>query len=161
MLERWREPGAGSCLTSCQSRLRDLFNAKTRDLLPQAVEGGGGDTPYSLHQLAAKPGRCVSPSLCPNRWTTERRSRVVIRQHGAFTAPAPHDSDGKGEQPDWAATSGPCWAKVVFFLSDSSRTVYSSYPCCQCVTHSRLGPPQSGSRQLHAMLHAWPGGRST
>lgn len=95
MLERWRRPGARSCLTSCQGRLSDLFNAKTRDLLPQAVEGGGGDTPYSLHQLAAKPGRCVSPSLCPNRWTTERRSRGVIRQHGAFTAPAPHDSDGK------------------------------------------------------------------
>ena len=44
MLERWRGPGAGSCLKSWQGRLSDLFNAKTRDLLPQAVQAGG-DTP--------------------------------------------------------------------------------------------------------------------
>ena len=106
MLERWRRPGARSCLTSCQGRLSDLFNAKTRDLLPQAVEGGGGDTPYSLHQLAAKPGRCVSPSLCPNRWTTERRSRGVIRQHGPSLHWRRTTVMGKvSSRIGWAATS--------------------------------------------------------
>lgn len=81
MLERWRALGAGSCLTSCQDRLSDLFKANTRDLLPQVAQGGGGDTPYSLRQLAAKPGRCVGPSLCPNRWTTARWSCGLVRQH--------------------------------------------------------------------------------
>ena len=112
MLERWRGPGAGSCLRSCQDGLSDRFNAITCDHLPQAVEGeGGGDNPCSLPQLAAKPGRCVGSSLCPSRWTTVRRSRGVRRQHVRFTARAPTLSDsllGKvstGQRQGWAATS--------------------------------------------------------